>query len=173
MKISTKENLELVGLFAVIVSLLFVGYELRLSRSIAQTQGLAEMSALNSQVKQMQIDNAEIWHKGCVGEELSPVQKLIFAKIFRATLNRYFAAWARGNIGVIDSNPSQFVSALAMSRYRFQGFNEFWVEERMQRNANLEYFIPENSFADDVEQMYQDLITAGAPKNVDPAFCVQ
>ena len=92
MNVDWKRYAELLGLAAVVVSLVFVGLELRQSQDVAE----AEMAASNlgnaTEIRNARIANAEIWTKGNSNEELTPLEKEIYAQLVYMTNDRFYYA---------------------------------------------------------------------------------
>jgi len=171
MKIDTKHLIEIIGISGLIASLLFVGYELRLSRSIAQNEGFAVISELSTAIMSLQAEYADIWQRGCLDEELTTEERVIFARIFQATTFRGFTLWARANIGLMGAPPEQFARIIALDRHRFEGYNKMWNENRTTRRPDLSSTITDNSWGAAVESIYDDLKRNDEVKSIDVAWC--
>ena len=162
---------EIVAVTSVVFSLIFVGYELRLSRSIAQNEGFVTSAELAESVFSLQATHADVWQRGCLGEELSVQDGVIFLKVFRAVVDRRFASWARANIGITRGNPAFFAYGTALDRYRFPGFNEMWVNDISSRNIEFDYQTSLDGWGQAVEEFYLEFTDSNAEKNVGVAFC--
>ena len=78
-----RDWLEIVGIFAVVVSLVFVGMQMRQTQEIA----IAEMS-WNNMMAEMESRSAiyefpDVWAKGNAGETLNPSEAVIYATLIR------------------------------------------------------------------------------------------
>ena len=87
-----KSYAELVGLAAVVASLVFVGLELRQSHIIAQADMHASTLDNILEVRNAKIANANIWMKGNSGEELTTAEKEVYAQLVYMTNDRFWFA---------------------------------------------------------------------------------
>ncbi|MEQ9210544.1 MAG: hypothetical protein RLN96_12000, partial [Pseudomonadales bacterium] len=87
MNYSFKQIIEFLGIGAVVVSLLFVGYELRQARAIAQTEFRFQTVEQTRSLREYITENAEIWAKGCMNEDLSIEESVIFYNIAKSAMD--------------------------------------------------------------------------------------
>jgi hypothetical protein len=73
-----KNFAELVGITAIIASLVFVGLQLRQAQEIAKTELGMSLLASEVQIRNEMNERADIWNRGIAGEELSVDDRLIF-----------------------------------------------------------------------------------------------
>ena len=83
---------EMVGIVAVVASLIFVGMEIKQSREISRSDWTGVLSAEQISIDSLIMEQSEVWWKGCVGDDLSPTERTIFARQFNAV---YHVAFAR------------------------------------------------------------------------------
>ena len=74
-----KEVLEGIGIVAIVVSLVFVGMQLKQTQEVAVAEGLLSMLEIKNEVSSSIKDNAEIWNKAKAGGDLSDSEALTFA----------------------------------------------------------------------------------------------
>lgn len=128
MNITWKNIAESIAILSVVLSLLFVGYELRQSQSIAIFDGAIAAEEARFNLRSLQIENIEVWQKGCRGDELSEIESGIFTKIVDTVNFRRFTGWRRANLGMVEREPEAFERDIALDRYSFSGFNVAWLE---------------------------------------------
>jgi hypothetical protein len=162
---------ETIAVTSVVLSLIFVGYELRLSRSIARSAEFVMAADVAESALALQATHADVWQRGCVGEELSAQDQVIFAKVYRAVVTVRFSGWARSLIGITEGRPEYWAFGTALDRYRFPGFNEMWLNDFRSRNANLSYETSLDSWGQAVEAPYTELLDSGPPKSISAGFC--
>lgn len=76
-----KDAAELVGIFAIVVSLIFVGVQLQQDRNIALT-GMSSNAVGNSaEIAALLQDNGDLWRRGLDGDELSEAERVEFHAI--------------------------------------------------------------------------------------------
>ena len=79
-----KNIAELVGIAAIVASLLFVGLQMRLDQQIAEAQAYMDSSNGLIELSQLTSDNQETWIKGLDGADVTPVEMAKFEQIARA-----------------------------------------------------------------------------------------
>ena len=174
LKPTWKEIAETIAIASIVVSLLFVGYELRQSRSIALFEGAIAVEEAEHNLRSLQLEYIDIWHKGCLGDELSPNEKGIFNRIVAAVNFRGFSSWTRANQGFLNEEPIFFSRKVAQSRFQFPGFNESWVEiAGFDRDSNNSSFNRGSwgSWLTDVNSNYASLIDANTNRTADVSNC--
>ena len=119
--IGLREAIEFIGITAVVVSLAFVIYELRLSRSIARSEGFNQINELNQGLSEMIASHPDVWHRGCLGEELTPEESIIFSKLAQARVVHGFTQWGRAQAGISTNIPEAIAYSLALNIYLFPG----------------------------------------------------
>ena len=123
--------LQLVGMLGIIASLVFVGMQVRQSQTIGEGESAA--SFFNSTVagRQLLVDNADVWTRGCMGEEMSVADDAKFAQLYRAySMGSYFA-WVGTQSNILKLNPQDIVYPFAANIHRYPGFARLgvsWME---------------------------------------------
>jgi hypothetical protein len=97
-KVDWKHIIELLGIVAIVASLIFVGFQLRQDREIAIAETFLSILSSEIDLQDTSSEHAELWEKANNGEELTDVEARIFqdlivsfdkqANISRAQLNR-------------------------------------------------------------------------------------
>ncbi len=100
------EIAELVGIVAIVASLIFVGLELRQSHNIAKAEVMANYVANSTEKNNAIILRPDVWLKGNAGEELSEAEQVVFEY---QVLNENDRAW------------------FAIEQYKLIGYED-WVE---------------------------------------------
>ena len=92
-KANWRELAELLGIAAIVASLIFVGVQLRQDGQIAQADRLATQQILDLEITRFVDQRPEIWRKGLAGEEQSENDQISFEMIsyalFRQQANEY------------------------------------------------------------------------------------
>ena len=118
---------ELVGIVAVVASLIFVGMEIRQSRAIARTEWTAFHTAEQTSLESLIADHIETWYYGCSGATLSEQEQARYARLFSAFYHVAWERWIRANIGITGANPAFVSKEYAKNIHRFPGFRNMWV----------------------------------------------
>jgi len=93
-----KDWLEIVGMAAIVASLLFVGLQIRQDQRIALMETVGSDSSLNAQLADVLQGNGELWRKGLDGEELSKAEQIEFYAMARAVEYIYSSSWQRATL---------------------------------------------------------------------------
>ena len=158
---NTKYFIEITGFIAVVLSLLFVGYELRLARSVAESEDFSATIEVQRNMAEFIASNAGVWTRGCMAEELTSAEQAVFSNIAISLITLRFGYWSRAQIGITDSVTPIAHRQLAESLYNFEGLRTFWGDGR---NSPL-------AFRRAVNEEYEQLVEKGAERNLDVALC--
>lgn len=124
---------ELIGIAAIVGSLIFVGLEIQQSREIARLEWTGVLAAEQIALDSLLASEAEVWRKGCDGSDLSPAEQVVFVRQFSSFHHFAFARWIRGNVGLTGANPLFVSKEYAKNIHRFPGFREMWSRWKSSR----------------------------------------
>ena len=123
-----KNTAELIGVIAIVGSLLFVGFQLAQDRRIAQAELTIEYEMKQTELSSLISQNSELWEKGLSGEELTSAEEVVFEAIVHAVMVKYDAMYDRAETQLgtrpADGIPRQF----AMHIYSHPGFRRVWEQ---------------------------------------------
>ena len=111
--------LQIIGLFGVIASLIFVGVQVRQTQVIAEGESAMYSIEVTVATRQMLIDNIDVWTKGCAGETMSAAEEAAFVQVLRGYLQANFFAWLTAKHNILDYNADDFVYILAATFHRY------------------------------------------------------
>ncbi len=140
--------LQIVGIAAVVGSLIFVGMQLKQSDDIALAEVFESTAARGIEQRALVAQHAHIWQKACLGEELDAWEKVIAGNIFFAYLQGNFNTWMRyRETGFGGVDPRFLIDAYAANIHRYPGFRHMtlswneWAElgARFGDNIAKEY----------------------------------
>jgi hypothetical protein len=97
-RVKIKEWLEIVGMAAIVASLLFVGLQIRQDHKIALMESAGSDSSINAQLADLLQGNGELWRKSLDGEELSKAEQIEFYTMARAVEYIYISSWRRATL---------------------------------------------------------------------------
>ena len=80
---------ESVGITAIVVSLVFVGIQLRQDRDLTQVSTFGSMTESANALSDLVHNNSEVWVRGLKGEDLTDAEMAIFMSLVRAVEARY------------------------------------------------------------------------------------
>ena len=96
-----KDVVELVGIVAIVASLVFVGQELRQTRDIALSERGLNILLAGIEARRPIFEFPDIWARGNAGEELNPTEAVIYRTLIRDinayAFHRYHSAFRMGD----------------------------------------------------------------------------
>lgn len=113
---------EVVGIFALVLGLVFLGYEINQSRDIAISDKAGVAGDVEVSVRTLIVENADIWNKGCLGEDLIDSERTAFQHLVFAVSFKAFTRWNASRTSVGSANPKAFIGYVGKSVYAFPGF---------------------------------------------------
>jgi len=125
-KVGIKDAVEVIGIAAIVASLVFVGLQIRQEQEIAIVDTYGSVSEMTIEISILVGQNMEIWQKGSNGSELTPEEFGIFQGLYAAVEShhqRMFIRWLR--IGPGD--PNEIASDFAYAIYVFPGIRDLYV----------------------------------------------
>jgi hypothetical protein len=129
--------LQLVGLAAVVASLIFVGLQIRQSDEIAMVELLDNAAIRNIELSTLRANHADVWHKACSGDELSPSEKIIASNIYFSYLQNNWNAWIRIRVtGYGPAQPEYLTDTVAANLHRYPGLKKIAQSYRDWRTNN-------------------------------------
>lgn len=80
---------EFIGVMAIVVSLVFVGLQLRQDRDLTQVSSFGSMTESANALSDLVHNDSEVWVRGLKGEDLTDAEMAIFMSLVRAVEARY------------------------------------------------------------------------------------
>lgn len=115
--------LQVLGMFGVIASLVFVGMQIRQTDVIASAEIQESAAVRNLATMELMADNIDVWQRGCVGAELTPAEQALMAKIYWAYVVNTFNGWRRlQRTDYRDASGQAQIDAFAANIHRYPGF---------------------------------------------------
>jgi hypothetical protein len=122
--------LQVIGIFALVASLIFVGLQMKQTQEIGQGEATAYILESSNMFRNTVIDNAEVWRSGCMGEELSEGDQTRFAKMYNSYIATVYWLWLANDIGVIQFDAGTITGAFAASIHRYPGIAKISISKR-------------------------------------------
>ena len=86
---------QVIGLFALVASLIFVGLQIRQDRSIAVVESLASRADAVAELANMVGNNEDLWTRGLNGDDLSDSEQATFHAMTEAVESHFVSLWRR------------------------------------------------------------------------------
>lgn len=87
--------MQVFGIFALVGSLIFIGLQMKQEREIAIYEGLGVAGERVRGFRTLIADNAGVWRRGCLAEELSDDERSRFASIYATYYYYALTNWRR------------------------------------------------------------------------------
>ena len=116
---------ELIGIAAIVGSLIFVGQQLRLDRTIAQSENSLQYVDTQVSLSQLIAENAQVWLAGLSGQELAELDALIFRQIAYAVEQKYNSRYLRSVGGLRSGSEGKVAVEFAQDLYAHPGLRRF------------------------------------------------
>ena len=159
------EIAELVGIAAVVGSLIFVGLQMRQDQEIALAQAFVDTSAVIIDLNQLITDNKEVWIKGLDGAELSLEENLTFRALCRANYMRKISHWVRAQR--LDAGDPNFIAqSFAYEIYTYPGLRRYFgevIDSFTERRNLYGHTVDDDSFTSAVEASLESLDRTSPP----------
>lgn len=126
---------DLVGVTAIVASLIFVGLQLRQERTLGLTDITSARTESAIALTQLVADNRDLWIRGLQGHELSTDEEMIFFAIAEAIETYLFEEWS--NLDQIGDGmfASDVLKDYAYQIYSYPGLRRIWNEDGERQHA--------------------------------------
>lgn len=121
--------MQVIGIFAVVSSLIFVGLQMRQEQEIAIVDTYGSVAEADINLSVLIGENMSVWRKGLDGEELTEDERAKFTGLIAAVASQYqrnFIRWSRLGPG----NPDNVASEFAYALYIFPGMRDAFEANR-------------------------------------------
>jgi hypothetical protein len=128
--IDWKSIAELIGISAIVVSLIFVGVQLQQDRDLAQVSSYGSVAETTNGLSELVQNNSEVWVRGLNGEDLDDAESAVFMSIIRAVEQRYmnfFVRWRASREEQLD--PQRHFRQFAYYIYMYPGLRKVYEDE--------------------------------------------
>ena len=170
---SWKEVAELIGITAIVLSLLFVGVQLRQSQQLAVEELVNNSNERQNAIRELIVANAEIWQKACVGEPLDPASRIIAAKIYDAWTDHIIAEIILRRDGVNRSDVSQqkIIEEFTAQHWIYPGLDELSKSRREWHRGTVETISSMGIIRSRILAWREKIESGNFKREGDPAWC--
>ena len=135
---------ELVGIVALIASLVFVGMEIRQSQLIALTEVDAANSIASIELASLINDSSDVWGRGIAGEDLDDAETETFRNIIIALSDRNWAMQHQLRMLGDDENADTIVHDFAAFLHQRPGARSVWSKRESKLKEDRSLLNPKN-----------------------------
>lgn len=142
-----KEIAELIGIAAIVASLIFVGLQMKQAQDIAQAERRSLVASNEIEVANVITANAEIWVKGLAGEELDNAEFAVFEKLVIMKADFHFLTARAAQ--TLDHRPGWegHILQLAKLLHASPSAREVWISDlELDRKINSLIFPTSGKF---------------------------
>lgn len=139
-----KDIAELIGIAAIVASLVFVGLQMKQAEDIARYERYAD-STNPTEISTVLFEHRDIWLRGCAGEELTEVDWLTFVHLVDLITIRRNARWEINKLidGPALAGPQVAIYRHALDLYSNPGMLKAW-QERLAIREQSGHYVGEN-----------------------------
>ena len=151
--------MQVVGIFALVASLIFVGMQMQQDRTLAGVEALSSRADNAVALADLIGNNKVVWVGGLNGDELSETDHAAFQAMVEAVEKHFVAYWVRlGSIGG-GRLANDVVGDYAFAIYSHTGFRRAWTKQNEYRQIrnNALGVIPASPFGDRVNSALAQL----------------
>ena len=126
--------MQVIGIFAVVLSLIFVGLQMRQEQEIAIVDTYGSVAEAQMNLSVLVGENMGVWKRGLEDEELTEDESGKFAGLVAAVWShyqRYFIRWTRLGPG----DPANVASEFAYALYVFPGLRKVFEANQIFTNS--------------------------------------
>ena len=123
--------LQVIAIFALVASLIFVGLQMKQTQEIGQGEAAAYYLENINLFRNTIIENAEVWRNGCMDEELSDGDQTRFAQMFNEYVSTTFWYWIATEVGVFGLDSDFATNAFAANIHRYPGIAKMMASRRL------------------------------------------
>ena len=163
----------MIGITAIVLSLLFVGFQLRQSQQMAVEELVNNSNERQNAIRELIVANADIWHQACAGEPLDPASRVVAAKIFEAYMDHVVGEYILRRVGVRQSDESRqkIIEEIAAQFWIYPGLGELAESRRNWDNGAVETSTTSGEFFARIRNRVEELESSGVEPERDTAWC--
>ena len=114
--------MQVIGIFGLMASLVFVGFQIKQTDDIAIDDVFDSISMNTIEFSSLVTENADVWYRGCLDEELSDAERIKFGQVFATWNTVSFLGWKRLTVAkLVDADPQFAINSYAANLYRYPG----------------------------------------------------
>lgn len=145
--------MQIIGIFSVVASLLFVGMQLKQEEQIALSQIHQADEASSTQIDLAVAENAEIWLKSNNGDSLNEAERLIMSRLVAAMYRR--ARLETNMRRTLGQFSDASIVDFAIELHENPGAREFWEAQAAAEAAYFRELRPDDPYR---ESYHQDVL---------------
>lgn len=138
-----KRSAELVGITAIVVSLIFLGLQLKQTQDIAVSEINASHHASLVEINNGIADHADVWFRGNLGLDLDQAEMVVYQSLLDNLGEQHRIQWRHDRLFGTGSGGNTEEQEFAIFLHRNPGAREVWSASRDRNYASLRRINPE------------------------------
>jgi len=145
MQINLRDVVELVGVAAIVASLVFVGLQMQQTQQIALTQNLIASYETKAEIASEMNTHAALWVKANSGKALTEEEEFILENLVMARVDNGFFNWLQsqylygGDAGVVNAYET------AAFLHRYPAARAKWIDNGTEHEEDVRKHLPSGS----------------------------
>ena len=127
-KTDWKSTAELIGIAAIVASLIFVGYQLRQELAIARSDVWSERNLIRAELASLVTEDSEVWVKGLQGADLTDAEKARFSAISHLLFYKQSTHFLQRDTGISPGTPEGLAMQLVDMLESYPGLKANWLD---------------------------------------------
>ena len=131
-----KDTAELIGIAAIVASLVFVGLQMMQARDIAISDGNLANAANKIEENNAIVQNPGVWVRGTAGEELNREDAALFRRLVKNVVDSTFFEVVRMRRLGQDDIANGLVADFSAFLYENRGARRIWTDQQDSKEEN-------------------------------------
>ena len=137
-----KDFAELIGLAALVASLIFVGVQMRQDREIVVSEGNLANAANLLESNLAILEHADVWVRGNSGDELSDSEEVVFHYLVKTMYEVKFFETARIKRLGLNQIAENVVADFSIFLFNNPGARRVWIEQEQDTTTLRDQLAP-------------------------------
>lgn len=147
-KIDWKDKLELIGIFSILASLIFVAMQLKQQEDLLQLEMRNYMVDTSVAVSDSIIEHADVWNRGNAGKELDSVESAVY-KLLLTNFNDWHFQQSQIFKEIEPDAEDQVLAMYAGFLSENPGAYQAWIDRENKLNAHRRALDPTETVTSD------------------------
>ena len=144
-----KDFAELIGIAAIVSSLIFVGLQMRQAQDIAISDGNLANAANRIERNNFIAENSDIWLRGNAGELLDEKERIVFRSLIQNMYDVAFFEYVRTRRLGSNEIAANVVANFSAFLFTNPGARKTWTEKEEDESKYRKLLVPElNAYSD-------------------------
>lgn len=166
--------LQIFGIFALVASLIFVGLQLKQEQDIAAFEAVDDAANRVHDIRALLTENADVWNRGCLGEELDVEERTVFANLYAAYDFYEYANYVRLSSEDLSIASNDMAANIAIRRFAINHWR-FPALQEMRESRLAWRKLSKSNFDRTYELIYEEVMAeleSGEPyPEIDVMWC--